>query len=118
MKKSNINYPHPVLSASNDDYINSAFEIVLPVDPYMEGDLAKIEINYSLISQGIQELIQNDKATVVVYLESVEAEYRKIFYFAKGSCSLSLEINKNNLSKGSIVIVYSTYSEKRFQIGI
>lgn len=99
MKKSNINYPYPVLSASNDDYINSAFEIVLPVDPYMEGDLAKIEINYSLVSQGIQELIQNDKATVVVYLESVEAEYRKIFYFAKGYCSLSLEINKNNLSK-------------------
>lgn len=99
MKKTNINYPHPVLSASNEDYINSSFNIELPVNPYVEGDLAKIKIVYSLKSQGIQELIENDKARVTVYLESVEAEYRKIFYFPKSSNSLALDINKNNLSK-------------------
>lgn len=99
MKKTNINYPYPVLSASNEDYINSSFDIELPVNPYVEGDLAKIEICYSLKSQGIQELIENDKARVTVYLESVEAEYRKIFYFPKSSNFLALEINKNNLSK-------------------
>ena len=85
MKKTNINYPYPVLSASNEDYINSSFDIELPVNPYVEGDLAKIEICYSLKSQGIQELIENDKARVTVYLGSVEAEYRKIFYFPKSS---------------------------------
>lgn len=99
MKKTNINYPYPVLSASNEDYINSSFDIELPVNPYVEGDLAKIEICYSLKSQGIQKLIENDKARVTVYLESVEAEYRKIFYFPKSSNSLALGINKNNLSK-------------------
>lgn len=99
MKKTNINYPYPVLSASNEDYINSSFDIELPVNPYVEGDLAKIGICYSLKSQGIQELIENDKARVTVYLESVEAEYRKIFYFPKSSNSLALDINKNNLSK-------------------
>lgn len=99
MKKTNINYPYPVLSASNEDYINSSFNIELPVNPYVEGDLAKIKIVYSLKSQGIQELIENDKARVTVYLESVEAEYRKIFYFPKSSNSLALDINKNNLSK-------------------
>ncbi|MGN1466689.1 MAG: hypothetical protein ACI4W1_00120 [Ruminococcus sp.] len=99
MKKTNINYPYPVLSASNEDYINSSFDIELPVNPYVEGDLAKIEICYLLKSQGIQELIENDKARVTVYLESVEAEYRKIFYFPKSSNSLALDINKNNLSK-------------------
>lgn len=99
MKKSNINYPHPVLHIANEDYIDSKFAIELPVDPYIEGDLAKIELRYVLESNGLQNYIDDNKANVVVYLESVEAEFRKIFYFSKNSNSLNIEINKNNLSK-------------------
>ena len=79
MRKSNINYPHPVLHIANEDYVDSEFSIELPVVPYIEGELAKIEIRYELKSNGLQEYINNSKANVVVYLESVEAEFRKIF---------------------------------------
>lgn len=99
MRKSNINYPHPVLHIANEDYVDSEFSIELPVDPYIEGELAKIEIRYELKSNGLQEYINNSKANVVVYLESVEAEFRKIFYFSKDSNHLDIEINKNSLSK-------------------
>lgn len=99
MKKTNINYPYPVLNSLNEDYIDSSFDIDLPVNPYIEGDLAKVKITYRLKSNGIQRLINDDQASAIVYLESVESEYRKIFYFSKNSTSLDLEINKNALSK-------------------
>ena len=99
MKKTNINYPHPVLSASNEDYIDSFFDIDLPQNPVIEGDLARIEVSYSLKSNGLKSLVSNEQAKVTIYLESVEAGYRKIFDFPKNAYRRTIEINKNDLNK-------------------
>ena len=54
MKKTNINYPHPVLNIANEDYINSSFNISLPNDAKIEGEHAIIEISYELVSPGLE----------------------------------------------------------------
>ena len=99
MRKTNVNYPHPVLSAANEDYIDSSFNIVLKNDPYVQGDLAVIDISYELSCDGLKQLISSGDAKVILYLESVEAEYRKIFAFNCNSCDISVTENKNMLSK-------------------
>jgi len=108
MKKSNINYPHPVLSAANEDYINCNFNVSFDKEPVVQGELAIIELSYSLECNGLAEMITNEDAKVVVYLESVEAEYRKIFNFEPGSCSMIIKENKNLFGKNLQVRCYIT----------
>ncbi|MCH5296908.1 MAG: hypothetical protein J1E85_04480 [Ruminococcus sp.] len=112
MKKTNINYPHPVLSESNEDYIDSFFDITLPKNPMIEGDLAKIEVSYLLESNGLKSFVSNEQAKVTIYLESVEAEYRKVFYFPKNADTMTIEINKNDLNKRLQVKGYIVAAER------
>ena len=99
MKKVNINYPHPVLSAANEDYIDCSFDISLIDDPVIEGDVAIINVVYELSCVGLLHLIEEEKARVVLYMESVEAEYRSKEYFSSKESQKKLIINKNLLSK-------------------
>ena len=108
MKKSNINYPHPVLSAANEDYINCSFNVSFDKEPVVQGELVIIELSYSLESNGLLEMIAKQDAKVVVYLESVEAEYRKIFNFEPDSCSMIIKENKNLFGKNLQVRCYIT----------
>lgn len=99
MKKTNINYPYPVLNSSNEDYIECFFNIVGPDEVTINGDNIEIKISYNLKSNGLAELIQENKANVVLYCESVEAEYRKIKKFPSNSNQIEFTINKNEISK-------------------
>lgn len=99
MNKTNINYPHPVLSALNEDYINSKFDIELIDEPMVEGDKAIITVGYDLECTGLEELVKQGKAKVVIYLESVVAEYRHIEAFPAETDVLEIIINKENLNK-------------------
>lgn len=108
MKKTNINFPHAVLSAANDDYIDSNFNINLKNDPSIQGEVAVIDISYELSCQGLQQLISNGDAKVILYLESVEAEYRRTFAFNNNSCEITITENKNMLSKSVQVRGYIT----------
>lgn len=98
MKKTNINYPHPVLSGANEDYVNCGFDISLIDDPTINGDVAIINLSYSLICDGLKKLIDMDCASVTLYLESVASEYRNIFRFDIDKTTISITINKNYLS--------------------
>ena len=99
MKKTNINYPHPVLSAANEDYNDCSFDIELTDDPSINGDIALINISYSLVCDGLIDLINSQYARVTLYLESVESEYRNTVSFEPGKNAISISINKNKLSK-------------------
>ena len=99
MNKTNINYPHPVLSALNEDYINSKFDIELIDEPMVEGDKAIITVGYDLECTGLEELVKQGKAKVVIYLESVVAEYRHIEAFPAETDVLEIIINKENIIK-------------------
>ena len=99
MKKTNINYPHPVLSAANEDYLDCTFDIALTDEPVINGDVSIINLSYSLESEGLKELIYLNSAHVTLYMESVESEYRNIFNFDNDKTTISITINKNQLSK-------------------
>lgn len=99
MRKVNVNYPHPVLSAANEDYINCSFNITLNNDPSIQGEVAVIDVSYQLSCEGLERLILDGDAKVILYLESVEAEYRKTFTFDSRSNSILITENKNMLSK-------------------
>ena len=57
MKKTNINYPHPVLNASNEDYLDCSFDITLISDPVIEGNIATFKVGYDLVCHSMEELI-------------------------------------------------------------
>ncbi len=99
MKKTNINYPHPVLSGSNEDYLNCSFDIDLLSNPVIEGDVATFAISYDLSCPSLEEYISSKKAKVVVYLESVVAEFRAIRPFASTSRELTITLNKNDINQ-------------------
>jgi hypothetical protein len=99
MKRTNVNYPYPVLNSSNEDYIDCSFNIISQDEIIINGDNLEFSVEYELASNGLKELIDNEKAKVVLYCESVEAEYRKIKYYEQGSTCIKLSIDKNDLSK-------------------
>ena len=99
MKKTNINYPHPVLSGSNEDYLNCSFDIDLLSNPVIEGDVATFAISYDLSCPSLEEYISSKEAKVVVYLESVVAEFRAIRPFASTSRELTITLNKNDINQ-------------------
>ncbi|MDE6441992.1 MAG: hypothetical protein K2L12_04480, partial [Clostridia bacterium] len=103
MNKTNINYPHPVLSSGNDDYINSEFDIELVREAIIEGSKAIIEVSYTLRCEGLQKLIEGGKAKVVIYLESVVAEYRDIKAFNPKENILTIEIDKEHISRSLVL---------------
>lgn len=108
MRKTNVNYPHPVLSAANEDYIDSAFNIDLKNNPSIQGEVAVIDVSYELSCEGLKQLIIAGDAKVILYLESVEAEYRRTFAFNSDSNDIAITENKNMLSKSVQIRGYIT----------
>lgn len=99
MKKTNINYPHPVLSANNDDYVNSIFDIELIDDVIIEGENAIAKFRYILECDGLVSLISEGKAKVILYLESPIAEYRQTKPFPANSCETEIKIKINDINR-------------------
>lgn len=99
MNKTNVNYPHPVLSSINDDYIDSSFDIILNNEPYIEENNAIINISYTLNCEGLKELITSKKAKVVIYMDSSVAEFRKMREFESNKTEMSVIINRNEINR-------------------
>ena len=99
MKKTNVNYPHPVLSASNEDYLGCSFDINLLSDPVIEGNVATFKVAYDLVCPSLQKFISEQRARVVIYLESVVAEFREIRNFNPDCTELTITLNKNDINQ-------------------
>ena len=99
MKKTNINYPHPVLSAFNEDYNNCHFDIVILNEPKIEGNTIALCLGYNLICQSLEERVSRSEIRVVVYVESVVAEYRKTFSFKPEEKEMVMSIDKNAVNQ-------------------
>lgn len=107
MNRTNINYPHPVLSSLNEDYIDSSFDISIVDDAIEETDnKATIKVTYILDCPGLQSLINEGKAKVVIYVESVIAEFRQMFAFSRAEKNLSIEIRKDELNRSMLLRGY------------
>lgn len=99
MNKTNINYPHPVLSSANEDYIESSFDIMLVGEPCIEGNNAIINIAYSLVCSGLSNLIASGDAQVVIYMDSTVAEFRQMKAFDNDKTEMKIEINRNDVNR-------------------
>ena len=112
MKKTNINYPHPVLSVSNEDYVDSSFNIELIEEPVVEGDVLNISIRYNLQCDGMAALVRSGKAKVSLYFESVIAEYRRLEYFEPTSNEVTVKIKREFLNQKILVKGYIIAAEE------
>lgn len=112
MKKTNINYPHPVLSVSNEDYVDSNFNIELIEEPAVEGDVLNISMRYNLQCDGMASLIVSGKAKVSLYFESVIAEYRQLEYFVADSNEITVKIKREYLNQKILVKGYITAADE------
>lgn len=112
MKKTNINYPHPVLSVSNEDYVDSNFNIELIEEPAVEGDVLNISMRYNLNCDGMLALVLSGKAKVSLYFESVIAEYRQLEYFTPSANEITVKIKREYLNQKILVKGYITAAEE------
>ena len=101
MRRTNVSFPHPILKEGSEDYIDCKFTIsdqeeVFNSKKEINGKFT-LTIEYELICSGLEKMILDKEAKVVLYLESKMTNYRKAFSFDSESTKLELEINKNEL---------------------
>ena len=111
MKKTNFDFPHPVLFEGNDDYINSTFSIATE-DVSEDGQDFRLQITYTLTSNGLNELISKNKAAVVVKIESSFASYRRIEIFDCDKTQKEISIKRNLVAKELVITAQIVANEK------
>lgn len=110
MKSVKNEFPNPVLASGRDDYITSC-QFSTSFDSSSIAVTAEqivIPICYSLKCKGLEKLIDEDKALVVVNVKSSSSSYSRIFSFAKDETAIELHIPKFSVVKrielsGSII---------------
>ena len=111
MKKTNFDFPHPVLFEGNDDYINSAFSIAAE-DVSEDSQDFCLQITYALTSNGLRELVEKNKAAVVVKIESSFTSYRRIEVFDCDKTHKKISIKRNLVAKELVVTAQIVANER------
>ncbi len=91
------NFPNPVLINNSLDYDNSTFDVILE-NSSIDNDLLKLNLKYEIECNSLAEFIKEEKAKVIIKIQSVGTPYREIFEFGDKK-ELLVSINKNNLAK-------------------
>ena len=98
MRKSEINFPHPMLNEYSNDYEESCvFSVEL-------GDIQEnthefiLPFGYTITSSGLKNMIDSSEATVVIKLYCSATSYREIYKF-KANSELSIVIPKSHVAK-------------------
>lgn len=91
------NFPNPVLINNNMDYNDSTFDVILE-NSSIDNDLLKLNFKYEIECNSLAEFIKEEKAKVIIKIQSVGTPYREIFEFGDKK-ELLVSINKNNLAK-------------------
>lgn len=91
------NFPNPVLINNNMDYNDSTFDVILE-NSSIDNDLLKLNLKYEIECNSLAEFIKEEKAKVIIKIQSVGTPYREIFEFGDKK-ELLVSINKNNLAK-------------------
>lgn len=107
MKTLKNEFPHPILIDNGSDYIRCSFELSEPENIRIEGDNLCFDIKYNLESEGLNDLLREEKAKVIIKIYSPKTAYRDIFTFSNSS-TLNIHVPKNNIAEkieilGSII---------------
>lgn len=111
MIRTNFDFPHPVLFEGNDDYLNSEFYITTE-DISEETQDFCLRITYTLTSVGLQTFVAQNKAVVVIKIESPAASYRKLHLFKPDETQMNVSIKRNDVAKELIIKAQVVASEK------
>ena len=104
MVKSKSDFPHPVLSMDGDDYVKECtFSCFLCEDMIEDEQHIEFSIGYQLECDFLQRLVQEGQATVMAYIESPNASFRRICKFPKGENEAKIVVYKGEVSKKLII---------------
>ena len=100
MIKSKSDFPHPVLSMDGDDYVKECtFNCYLSDDIVEDEQHIEFTIGYQLKCEFLQQLIEEDCAIVMAYIESPNASFRRICKFNKDEQEVKFQVYKGEISK-------------------
>lgn len=109
MRKSDINFPHPLLNGYNHDYKEGClFEISIDT-VNEEKDEFIIPVLYNLKCDGLNDLINSQSAKVVLRVSCSHTSYRDIINF--DSEKTDVKIPKNKVSKRIEIYPYIVASK-------
>lgn len=98
MVKSKLDYPHPVLMINGDDYDKKcSFSVTMEV--YEDDYNVRFSLEYNLHCESLDKLIDEEKAKVVVYIESPNSSFRKMISFPKSKENVEVEVKKDIVSR-------------------
>lgn len=101
MKSIKQEFPNPVLAADNNDYIDSCYFYTTfeESDIVVDSDNIVIPIKYSLSCNGIQKLVDEENAIVVVSIKSSAASFSELYIFKQNETSMEIKIPKYSVAK-------------------
>ena len=80
MRILNSLYPYPVLSSGDEDYQNSSsFDVLYELIPATSFKKARLIVDFVLVDEGIQSLVDCGKAGLFLHVESPRAAYRTLY---------------------------------------
>ena len=98
MKQSNQNFPFPVLAKGSIDYQKDCkFSLTINQFPKEVAGFICFTLEYELTSTGLNRLVQEENASVLIQVICRETSFRRVFSF-KNENKLSISINKKELS--------------------
>ncbi|MBP1586844.1 MAG: hypothetical protein ILO53_00375 [Clostridia bacterium] len=96
MKAIKEEFPNPVLASGRDDYTeNCSFRTTFDENGItVDEENIIIPIKYHLVCNGLQALISNGDAIVIVKITSSAASFSKLFRFPADTCEMSISVPK------------------------
>lgn len=101
MKSIKQEFPNPVLAAGNNDYTDSChfYTTFEESDIVVDSENIVIPIKYSLSCNGIQRLVDEENAIVVVSIKSSAASFSELYIFKQNETSMEIRIPKYSVAK-------------------
>ena len=98
MKQSNQNFPYPVLIKGSTDY-NESCTFSISLNSYQKeiAGFITLSLGYDLSSPGLEKMVENEDASVVIQLICRETSVRKLFSFNEKK-DLDISLNKKDFS--------------------
>ena len=107
MVKSKLDYPHPVLMPNGDDYNKDCyFEVQMEEEVHEDDCSVLFGFKYDLQCNCLRQLIDEGKASVVIYVESPNSSFRKMFFVPTDEVSMQFDVKKDMVSRKIIVKPY------------
>jgi len=100
MSLGRIDYPHPILQENDFDFLDCNFEVTEKnIEGGEEIKSIKMVFSYELKCKTFEDYLKQDIAEVVLYLECMHTNYRKLLRFESNSDQITFTVNKDEVYK-------------------